>query len=145
MRCQSTFSSSNIIHKKILAKLQFICPKDCNDIIDYNNYIEHVNSCEGKQHTCPICSSRVSKSKINCLYSDATRELEETKKLAKELENKNKVLSKTNNALITNNKLISDKSDQSIKLLTELKIENKELTQIVESLLNEKKPSYGYL
>ena len=139
MRCQSTFSLSNIIHRKILAKLQFVCPKECNDIIYYNDYIEHANFCEGKQDTCPICSSRVNKSKINCLYSDATKELEETKKIAKQLEDKNKELSTTNNSLLNKNKLILDKNEESNKLLTELKKENKELTLMVESLLNEKR------
>lgn len=47
------------ILKNMLSKIEFICPKQCEKVITYDNYLKHSNSCIGKIVDCPTCKTRV--------------------------------------------------------------------------------------
>ena len=69
-KCPNKCKISNLTHetrtiRKFLAGLKFNCMKDCNKIINYDEYLKHVNLCEGQLDKCPVCCSLVKKGCIN--------------------------------------------------------------------------------
>ena len=51
--------------KNILNRITFKCPKHCRKEINYEELVQHVEECTNKVITCPTCSSRVPKDKVD--------------------------------------------------------------------------------
>lgn len=73
--CVNSNFSTTKMTVKLLSKLEFVCLKGCDNILVYDNYLNHVNSCYGKMDKCPICESIVKKENISQQYFSFKKEL----------------------------------------------------------------------